>query len=127
MRSRFLYPLLLGGSLAGYFLMFKKRKDVDYVLDGREQRMEEGRAASEKFRTHMQQKLHGTSGSRRDEQQEHWRKEHTHTHTHAHSYSHTLTHKFIYEPQVITGIYHSDFLFEYKRMDKFIYSCLSPS
>eukprot|EP01147_Barroeca_monosierra_P006003 gene6003-9128_t len=71
MRSRFLYPLLLGGSLAGYFLMFKKRKDVDYVLDGREQRMEEGRAASEKFRTHMQQKLHGTSGSRRDEQQEH--------------------------------------------------------
>ena len=68
-RPALLYPMLIGGCLAGYFAVFRHRKSVDYVFEGREERMEEGRKAAQAFRQQMEAKLQGTNTSSDSSQQ----------------------------------------------------------
>eukprot|EP00043_Microstomoeca_roanoka_P025474 m.8844 g.8844 ORF g.8844 m.8844 type:complete len:70 (-) comp5548_c0_seq1:43-252(-) len=69
MNKALVYPLIFGGVLAGYFTLFRNRKSVDYVLEGREQRLAEGRQATERFRQAMESKLSSGSDGTADQQQ----------------------------------------------------------
>ncbi|EGD78345.1 hypothetical protein PTSG_09411 [Salpingoeca rosetta] len=61
MKEALAIPLVLGGCFAAYFAVFRNRKKVDYVFEGREERQAEARVAAEQFRHRMDARLHDKS------------------------------------------------------------------
>ncbi|EDQ85677.1 uncharacterized protein MONBRDRAFT_34203 [Monosiga brevicollis MX1] len=51
-----LFPLAFGATLGGYYAMFKLRKDVPFVTEGKAERAEQAREAAEAFRATVAQK-----------------------------------------------------------------------